>query len=65
MKKEKIRFAIIGLGNIGVRHAKHIEAHPDAHLVSVCDIRPEALSFFEPSKVQLFDNLDEMLLKAT
>lgn len=63
MKKEKIRFAIIGLGNIGVRHAKHIEAHPDAHLVSVCDIRPEVLSFFEPSKVQLFDNLYEMLLK--
>ncbi len=34
----KIRFAIIGFGNIGTRHAKHIVNHPYAELTAVCDI---------------------------
>lgn len=32
-----IRFALIGLGNIGRRHAEHILNHPDAELIAVCD----------------------------
>ena len=38
MKKKKIKFGIIGLGHIGTRHADCIINHPDAQLVSVCDI---------------------------
>lgn len=33
-----IRFAIIGYGNIGRRHAQHILANREAKLVAVCDI---------------------------
>lgn len=33
-----VRFAIIGLGNIGKRHAEHILNQPNAELVAVCDI---------------------------
>jgi predicted dehydrogenase len=32
-----IRFALIGLGNIGRRHAEHILNHSDAELIAVCD----------------------------
>ncbi|THH34960.1 Gfo/Idh/MocA family protein [Neolewinella litorea] len=33
----KIRFAIVGLGHIGRRHATLVAAHPGAKLVAVCD----------------------------
>lgn len=32
-----IKFAIIGLGNIGKRHAEHILQQPNAELVAICD----------------------------
>ncbi|MBB4078557.1 putative dehydrogenase [Lewinella aquimaris] len=35
-----IRFAVVGLGHIGRRHAALIGAHPEADLVAVCDILP-------------------------
>ncbi len=34
---QPIRFAIVGYGNIGRRHATHIIQNPDAALVAVCD----------------------------
>jgi len=36
-----VRFAIVGYGNIGRRHAEHILRNPDAELVAVCDIDPD------------------------
>ncbi len=35
-----VRFAVIGLGHIGGRHAALIAAHPQAELVAVCDLLP-------------------------
>jgi UDP-N-acetyl-2-amino-2-deoxyglucuronate dehydrogenase len=35
---DSIKFAIIGLGNIGQRHATHILAHPSAQLAATIDI---------------------------
>src|SRR6187549_1117998 len=37
---DTVRFAIIGYGNIGRRHAHHIMRTPGAELVAVCDIDP-------------------------
>ena len=37
MENNKIKFAIIGLGNIGMRHAEHILKNSNALLVDVCD----------------------------
>ncbi len=34
----KIKFGILGLGNIGKRHAQHILQHPAAELVGICDV---------------------------
>jgi UDP-N-acetyl-2-amino-2-deoxyglucuronate dehydrogenase len=33
----KVRFAVIGLGNIGTRHVQHIIQNEQAELVAVCD----------------------------
>ena len=35
---KKLKFAVIGLGNIGKRHVAVIDAEPMAELVSICDI---------------------------
>jgi len=59
---KKIKFGIIGYGNIGKRHAEHIQNQ--AELVSVCDINPVALN--ELSKkypaAKTYKSVDEMLL---
>ncbi|MDL2221567.1 Gfo/Idh/MocA family oxidoreductase [Parabacteroides sp. OttesenSCG-928-N08] len=44
MKRDKIRFAVIGCGHIGKRHAEMIMRDGGAELVALCDIRsPEEL----------------------
>lgn len=55
-----IRFAIVGFGNIGRRHAEHIENNPDTRLVAVCDIKT-SVSEQLPEGVTFYTNLDEML----
>lgn len=62
-----IRFAIIGHGNIGQRHAHHILATKDAELVAVCDTDPtkkaklpKNLPFFESIEALLAANLADV-----
>ena len=38
---KKIRFAVIGCGHIGKRHAEMITRDEGAELVALCDIRPK------------------------
>jgi UDP-N-acetyl-2-amino-2-deoxyglucuronate dehydrogenase len=38
---KKIKFAIIGSGHIGLRHAEMIRRNPEAELAAMCDILPE------------------------
>ncbi len=57
---QNIRFAIVGCGRIGTRHAEHIDRLGE--LVALCDIkldRAEALS--EKYQVPTFSNIDELL----
>ena len=35
-----IKFAIIGAGHIGKRHADMIQKNPSAKLMSICDVNP-------------------------
>ena len=44
---KKIKFAVIGLGHIGKRHAEMIKRNPDAELVAVCDILPKSETGFD------------------
>ncbi len=60
MQKAKIRFAIVGFGNIGRRHAEHIEHNAHTELVAICDINPR-LKDLAPEHISFYTNIDAML----
>lgn len=41
---KKIKFAVIGLGHIGLRHSKIAHEHPDSETIACCDILAERQS---------------------
>jgi predicted dehydrogenase len=41
---ERVRFAVVGCGHIGKRHIEMISRNPEAELLAVCDINPDALA---------------------
>lgn len=53
----KIKFAIIGYGNIGKRHKVHIQAHANAELVGICDV--DELKH-EHNDIPFFNNVNDM-----
>ena len=40
-ESEKVRFAVVGCGHIGRRHAAMVAAHPEAELVALVDVKAE------------------------
>jgi UDP-N-acetyl-2-amino-2-deoxyglucuronate dehydrogenase len=60
-QNKKIRFAVVGCGHIGKRHAEMIGRNPEAELVALCDIRPKAELGIEKYDVPFFSSIDEML----
>ena len=59
-----IRFAVVGLGHIGRRHANLIAAHPQAELVGLCDVLDRtALRWPEEvaQNVSLYRKLSQLL----
>jgi predicted dehydrogenase len=58
---DKIRFAVIGCGHIGKRHAEMIARNPDCALVALCDIRPKADLGIEAHEAPFFQDAEEML----
>ncbi len=57
----KLRFAIVGFGNIGRRHAEHILHNEHTALVAVCDNNPHALTRV-PIGVPSYHDLGDLLL---
>ena len=55
-KKDIIRFAIIGVGKIGKRHADLIRINSESELVAYCDVEHKALD-----EIPFFDSVDAML----
>lgn len=58
---KKIRFAVVGCGHIGKRHAEMITRDEKAELVALCDIRPKEELGIEAYTVPFAKNLDELL----
>ncbi len=58
---KKIRFAVIGQGHIGKRHAEMIRRNADAELVAVCDILPKEEVGLSDIEVPYFRSIDELL----
>ena len=58
---KKIRFAIVGSGHIGKRHAEMIRRNPEAELVAMCDIRPKNELGIEAYNVPFFSSVEELI----
>lgn len=59
--RRKIRFAVVGCGHIGKRHAEMVVRDPDAELVALCDICPKEELGIEAYPVAFFPDLDSLL----
>lgn len=57
----KIKFAIVGCGHIGKRHAEMVIRNPQSELVAMADILPKEELFIEDYNVPFFNDLDLML----
>ena len=57
----KIKFAVVGCGHIGKRHAEMVARHASTELVALCDNRPRAELGIEHLDVPFFNDLDTML----
>jgi len=61
IQREKIRFAIVGCGHIGLRHAEMIVANPEAELAALCDIDPKKKPDITKYDVPFFTSIEELL----
>ncbi len=62
---DKVRFAVVGAGHIGKRHASMVKHNVEAELVAICDIKPkDVLGLEEYEDVEFYNDLDEMLEKS-
>ncbi len=66
---DKLRFGIIGIGNMGSGHAKNLTAGkvPNACLTAVCDIKESRRQWARetlPESVEIFENTDQFFANA-
>ena len=57
----KVKFAVLGAGHIGKRHAEMITRNPDAELVALADIRSGDQLGIESFGVPFYNSLQQML----
>lgn len=57
----KIRFAVVGCGHIGKRHAEMIRREEGAELIALCDIRPQEELGIESDPTPFARDLEELL----
>jgi len=60
-QKSKIKFAVVGCGHIGKRHAEMICRNEEAELVALVDNRPKHKLGIENYNVPFFSSLDDLL----
>jgi predicted dehydrogenase len=58
---DKIKFAVVGCGHIGKRHAEMIVREPNAELVALCDIKPKQDLNVDNYSVPFFSTIDDLL----
>ncbi len=60
-----IRFAIIGYGHIGRRHAEHIMRIRDTELVAVCDTDPSVQELLPHREITYYPKVEDLLAATT
>ena len=58
---EKIKFAVVGAGHIGKRHAEMIRREDEAELVALADVRSQKECEAESFDVPFFSSIEELL----
>lgn len=58
---QKIRFAIVGSGHVGKRHAEMIRRNPEAELVAMCDVIDENEADIKAFNVPYFVGMEAMM----
>lgn len=58
---EKLKFAVIGCGHIGKRHAAMITGNDDCELVALCDNKPKSKLNLSDFQVPFFNHLDDLI----
>ncbi|NML55994.1 Gfo/Idh/MocA family oxidoreductase [Chryseobacterium sp. RJ-7-14] len=61
MQVNKIKFAVVGCGHIGKRHAEMISRNPECELVALIDIKEKSVLGIESYNVPFFSSLDDFL----
>lgn len=57
----KIKFAVVGCGHIGKRHAEMVVREPNAELVALCDVRAKDDLGIEDYAVPFFSDINSLL----
>jgi len=57
---DKIKFAVIGCGHIGKRHAEMIQRNPETKLVALCDIKPREELGVDNFDVPFFNSIEKL-----
>ena len=60
-QEHTVKFAVVGCGHIGKRHAEMVRRHPEAELVALCDVRSQQETGTEGYEVPYFTDLEQML----
>jgi UDP-N-acetyl-2-amino-2-deoxyglucuronate dehydrogenase len=58
---KKIKFAVIGCGHIGKRHAEMIDRNPESELVALVDVKERVELGIDNFDVPFFNNIDDLL----
>ena len=58
---KQIRFAVVGCGHIGKRHAEMISREEGAELVALCDVKPKEELGIETYNATFFNNIEDLL----
>ncbi|MFP5471448.1 MAG: Gfo/Idh/MocA family protein [Bacteroidia bacterium] len=58
---DKIKFAVIGCGHIGKRHAEMIQRNPESELLAMCDIVSEKDADIDRFNVSYYQSVEELL----
>ncbi|MES2560296.1 MAG: Gfo/Idh/MocA family oxidoreductase, partial [Bacteroidota bacterium] len=60
-KNSKIKFAVIGCGHIGKRHAEMISRNEESELVALIDVKPKGQLNIDQYNVPFFQTIEECL----
>src|SRR5437763_1334033 len=60
-QRKKIKFAIVGSGHIGKRHAEMIRRNPEAELTAMCDIKDKSEVGLADLDVPFLHSMDELV----